>query len=144
MLILKFARKAVFRGCFDFWIGNSLEFCIMQGQLAKHVGCEISRRRLDKIHPERENKVRSNELWLTRAVGASKPSPQMQMLKVTLLDDLLKTLCSVTAQKEGRWNSALPFAILQWPETPQKCSACKTSLNFFWRRTYCTRIQNKL
>lgn len=29
--------------------------------LKKHVGCEISGR-LDKIHPERENKVRSNEL----------------------------------------------------------------------------------
>jgi len=53
--------KAIFKGCFDFLIGNSLEFCIMQGQLAKHVGCEISGR-LDKIHPERENKVRSNEL----------------------------------------------------------------------------------
>lgn len=33
----------------------------MQGQLVEHVGCEISGR-LDKIHPERENKVRSNEL----------------------------------------------------------------------------------
>lgn len=61
----------------------------MQGQLAKHVGCETSGR-LDKIHPERENKVRSNELWLTRAVEAWKPSPQMQMLKVTYLNCLLK------------------------------------------------------
>lgn len=115
----------------------------MQGQLAKHVGCEISGR-LDKIHPERENKVRSNELWLTRAVGASKPSPQMQMLNVTYLDGLLKTLCSVTAWKEGRWNSALSFAVLQRPETQKKCSAWETSLSFYRRGTYCTGIQNKL
>lgn len=146
MLLLKVCRRGFYKGYIQrmlwfFWIGNSLEFCIMQGQLAKHVGCEISGR-LDKIHPERENKVRSNELWLTRAVGASKPSPQMQMLKVSLLDGLLKKLRAVTAQKEGRWNSAPSLAVLQWPETPEKCSAYKTSLNFYWRGTYCTGIQN--
>lgn len=51
----------------------------------------------------------------------------MQMLKVTYLDGLLKTLHSATARKEGRSVSVPSFAILQRPETPKKCSACKTS-----------------